>query len=212
MTGGLNNTLVYNLFRYKLSIALLFISFTSLAQNNDSSTTIRKGPLVSYSSKKNQNSFPDSIFKFNTKTPLPKRAGLYSALIPGVGQIYNRQYIKAGLVYVAAGVAAGFIITYNNKYQYYQKVYLGRIDSDPATTDTITIYSTEDINTLRQGYRKYTEYAALAGTACYLINILDAYISAHLKTFDMSKDISFRAMPALNDRKQIGIKLSFAFN
>jgi hypothetical protein len=40
--------------------------------------------------------FPDSIFRFHTKNPIPKRAGMYSAALPGLGQIYNRQYWKAG--------------------------------------------------------------------------------------------------------------------
>lgn len=154
--------------------------------------------------------FPDSIFKFNTKLPSPKRAGLYSALIPSLGQIYNKQYWKAGVVYAGFGVITGFLISNVKQYQYYHKVYIGRIDQDPTTTDTLSIYTTEDISTLRKGYQTYTQYTVIAGTLAYLLNILDAYISAHLKTFDMSKDISFRASPFINQQKQPSIKLTFA--
>jgi hypothetical protein len=98
------------------------------------------------------------------------------------------------------------------QYRDYHEVYIGRIDADPSTTDTISIYSTDDINTLRKGYRTYTEYTVLAGTLAYLMNILDAYISAHLKTFDMSKDISLRAMPIINERRQPGIRLALALH
>ena len=158
------------------------------------------------------NTFPDSIFRFNTKIPSPKRAGLYSALVPGLGQIYNKQYWKAGVVYAGFGVISGFLVSNVKQYQYYHKIYIGRIDQDPSTTDTISIYSTDDINTLRKGYQTYTQYTVIAGTLAYVLNILDAYISAHLKTFDMSKDISFRAMPIINERRQPGIKLAFALN
>ncbi len=195
--------------------AILFIAmlacFSLNVQAQLKDTLIKKKIEIS-SSKETTAPFPDSIFRFNAKIQSPKRAGFYSALVPGLGQIYNKQYWKAGIVYAAAGVATGFMISNVKQYQYYQKIYLGRIDADPSTSDTITIYSTDDINTLRKGYRKYTEYTAIASTVAYLVNILDAYISAHLKTFDMSKDISLRAMPIINERRQPGIKIALAFN
>lgn len=202
--------LVYN----KRSIQAIFfiVSFFYLTMNvsaQSKDTSINKNTATN-NLQSTASSFPDSIFRFNAKIQSPKRAGFYSALIPGLGQIYNKQYWKAGIVYAGFGAVTGFMISNVKKYQYYQKIYLGRIDSDPSTTDTITIYTTDDINTLRKGYRKYTEYTAIAGTVAYLINILDAYISAHLKTFDMSKDISLRAMPFINDRRQPGFKIAFA--
>lgn len=152
----------------------------------------------------------DSVFRFFTKHPSPKRAGLYSALLPGLGQVYNKQYWKTGVVYAGMGVIAGFMVSNVRQYRYYHKVYIGRIDADPTTTDTLVQYSNDDINTLRKGYRTYTEYTAIAGTLAYLLNILDAYVSAHLKTFDMSRDISFRAMPIMNEQRQPALRLTLA--
>lgn len=154
--------------------------------------------------------FPDSIFRFNTRTPVPKRAGLYSALLPGLGQVYNRQYWKLGLIIAASGAVTGFVIYNSNKYMTYQKAYLGRIDSDPNTTDTFSAYQLEDIDLLRKTYRKYLEYTVIAGTVSYLINILDAFTSAHLKSFDMNKNISMRVVPYFDNRRQAGLKISIA--
>ena len=151
--------------------------------------------------------FPDSIFKFNTKISIPKRAGLYSAILPGLGQIYNKQYWKTGLVAVAAGTVTYFIIDNRKNYQKYQEVYISRIDNNPATTDTFYQYSINDIDILRRGFRKYYEYSIISGTVCYLVNILDAFTSSHLKTFDMSKNISMRATPFYNLQKQMGVKM-----
>ncbi len=151
--------------------------------------------------------FPDSIFKFNTKISIPKRAGLYSAILPGLGQIYNKQYWKTGLVAVAAGTVTYFIIDNRKNYQKYQEVYISRIDNNPATTDTYYQYSINDIDILRRGFRKYYEYSIISGTVCYLVNILDAFTSSHLKTFDMSKNISMRATPFYNLQKQMGVKM-----
>ena len=151
--------------------------------------------------------FPDSIFKFNTKISIPKRAGLYSAILPGLGQIYNKQYWKTGLVAVAAGTVTYFIIDNRKNYQKYQEVYISRIDNNPATTDTYYQYSINDIDILRRGFRKYYEYSIISGTVCYLVNILDAFTSSHLKTFDMSKNISMKATPFYNLQKQMGLKI-----
>ena len=151
--------------------------------------------------------FPDSIFKFNTKISIPKRAGLYSAILPGLGQIYNKQYWKTGLVAVAAGTVTYFIIDNRKNYQKYQEAYISRIDNNPATTDTYYQYSINDIDILRRGFRKYYEYSIISGTVCYLVNILDAFTSSHLKTFDMSKNISMKAIPYFDTRKQVGLKV-----
>ena len=151
--------------------------------------------------------FPDSIFKFNTKISIPKRAGLYSAILPGLGQIYNKQYWKTGLVAVAAGTVTYFIIDNRKNYQKYQEAYISRIDNNPATTDTYYQYSINDIDILRRGFRKYYEYSIISGTVCYLVNIIDAFTSSHLKTFDMSKNISMKATPFYNLQKQMGVKM-----
>lgn len=152
----------------------------------------------------------DSVFRFFTAHPSPKRAALYSALLPGLGQVYNKQYWKTGVVYAGLGVIAGFMVSNVRQYRFYHKVYIGRIDADPSTTDTLVQYSNDDINTLRKGYRTYTEYTAIAGSLAYLLTILDAYVSAHLKTFDMSRDISFRAMPMLNEQRQPALRVILA--
>lgn len=182
-----------------LMMLTLFFSVPLFAHQKDSTIkkTITKEKVV----------FPDSIFKFNTKISIPKRAGLYSAILPGLGQIYNKQYWKTGLVAVAAGTVTYFIIDNRKNYQKYQEAYISRIDNNPATTDTYYQYSINDIDILRRGFRKYYEYSIISGTVCYLINILDAFTSSHLKTFDMSKNISMKATPYFDTRKQVGVKM-----
>lgn len=151
-------------------------------------------------------------WSFNPKTPVPKRAGFYSALLPGLGQAYNKQYWKTGFVYVGFG-ALGWVAQYNAKqYRFYQSIYQGRMDNDSQTSDTLIQYSTDDINTLRKAYRTYTEYSVMGITAFYAINIIDAFVSAHLKTFDMSRDISVKFQPSINQFRQPGIRCTFALN
>jgi hypothetical protein len=201
MVNASNTISIFSLLRKfgVLTVFLLFFSLSLFGQKKDSSITktIVEEKVI----------FPDSIFKFNTKISIPKRAGLYSAILPGLGQIYNKQYWKTGLVAVAAGTVTYFIIDNRKNYQKYQEAYISRIDNNPATTDTFYNYSINDIDILRRGFRKYYEYSIISGTLCYLVNILDAFTSSHLKTFDMSKNISMKAAPFFNIHKQMGFKV-----
>jgi hypothetical protein len=152
-------------------------------------------------------SFPDSVFTFNTKHPVPKKAALYSALLPGLGQVYNKQYWKTGVVAVGAGVISYFIFSNRNDYLTYQKAYIDRRNNANDTT-AFPNYSLDDLNLLRKGFRKYYEYSIISASVAYLINILDAYTSAHLKSFDMSKDISYHISPG-NTNQPVSLRLSF---
>ena len=85
-----------------IRVVLLFIICISI-----SGISVKAQDSVSVSRPKRVGdapSIPDSIFRFSTKHPIPKKAGLYSACLPGLGQVYNKQYWKAGLVYATAAV------------------------------------------------------------------------------------------------------------
>jgi hypothetical protein len=96
--------------------------------------------------------------------PNPKKAGLYSAIVPGLGQLYNRQYWKIPVVYVGIAVAGYFFIDNLNNYQSYRKAYIGRINN-PYPTDKYAvpklIYSTEQLQQLQNDYNKYLDMTVL---------------------------------------------------
>ncbi|MBL7771643.1 MAG: hypothetical protein JNM95_02130 [Chitinophagaceae bacterium] len=175
--------------------------FAQTDSNTVSSTPVKKVVLAP---------FPDSIFRFNTIRPIPKRAALFSALLPGLGQVYNKNYWKTGVVAVGAGVITYFIVSNRKDYLTYQKDYIYRIDDNPNTVTSFPNYSTDDVNLLRTGFRKYYEYSIIAASVAYLVNILDAYTSAHLKTFDMSKDISYHFTPG-NSAQPVALGISISF-
>jgi hypothetical protein len=153
----------------------------------------------------------DSVYRFNTTQPIPKRAALYSALLPGLGQVYNKQYWKTGIVAATAGAITYFIVSNRQEYLKYQKDHIYRIDGNPATVTAFPQYADADIDLLRNGFRRYYEYSVIAASVCYLLNILDAFTSAHLRTFDMSKDISWKWKP-VQQNQPIGVALSFTLN
>ncbi len=151
--------------------------------------------------------FSDSVFSWKLKNPIAKKAALYSAIFPGIGQAYNKQYWKLGVVGLGIGASTGFIIFNNSKYQDYKQAYTYRIDNNPSTSDKyIGIYNTSDLKTLQETYRKYLEYTVIATTLGYALNILDAFVSAHLKPFDVSPNLSFKLAPSFN-QNQLALSL-----
>lgn len=129
-------------------------------------------------------------------TPVPKKAGLYSAIVPGMGQLYNRQYWKMPVIYAGMAVSGYFLIDNIKRYRDYRKVYIGRIDNDPTTKDDLT-YTTEEVKLLQDTYKKYTDLTVLFTAVGYMIQVMDAVASAHLKNFDISPDISMRMTPVV---------------
>ena len=192
-------------------LLLLLCNIICLKAQKKDTTATKKDSAVAISSPTIEAEivppFPDSTFHFNVKKPIPKRAGLYSACLPGLGQVYNKQYWKLGVVIAAAGVTSGFMISNYREYNKYRKIYIGMIDSNPETPNTFENYTVDDVKFLRDGFRKYLEYSVIAGSLGYILNILDAFISAHLKSFDMSKDLSFQLMPSMNQTYQASLSL-----
>ncbi len=148
-----------------------------------------------------------SIFSFNTEVPVPKRAALYSAILPGLGQVYNKQYWKLGIV-VAGTAAAGYFIDYNNgEYQRFRNAYIARLN-DPTELGEFPNYQAADLKTKQDQFRQYLEYTVVFTTVGYALNILDALVAANLRTFDISEDISLMPKPTY-ENKQLGLALVF---
>jgi Family of unknown function (DUF5683) len=155
---------------------------------------------------------PDSSkirLQFFTKVPIPKRAALYNALLPGLGQAYNKQYWKIPILY-GGFAAAGFLINkqYNN-YNKFQTAYIYRTDNNPSTIDTFEVqgvYSANDLLSQRTQARSSLDKLGVYTTVWYFLGIIDAMASAHLRNFDISKDLSLKPMPVLN-QNFAGIKI-----
>ncbi len=128
----------------------------------------------------------------------PKKAALYSALVPGLGQAYNKKFWKIPIVYVALGTSSYFIY-YN--YQYFDSLrnaYIKRTDGDSSTVDDEYFqYSEDAILQEIDRWRGYLDIAVFVTAGIYLFNIIDAVVDAHLFYFDVSDDLSLRIQPAV---------------
>ncbi len=137
------------------------------------------------------------ITKHERFQPNPKKAGLYSSIVPGLGQLYNREYWKIPVVYVGIGVAGYFFTNNLNKYQSYRKAYIGRINNPYPTDEYVKKYSSDQLQQLQNDYSKYLDLTVLFSAIGYCLQVIDAITSAHLKNFDISRDISLHVRPVV---------------
>ena len=143
-----------------------------------------------------------------------RKATIMSACLPGLGQIYNRKYWKAPIIYAALGGLGYWGITNQIKYKYYSDNLAALYDND-ANTINKTFYTSDQLVSQKRYYRKYRDYAIIAGALVYVLNIIDANVDAHLKTFDVSDDLSLQINPYSNidysNKLQAGLTLKLKF-
>ena len=123
---------------------------------------------------------------------IPKKAALYSAILPGAGQVYTKKYWKVPVIYGGLITSAYYINESNDLYQLYKSTYLNRLDGD--FNDNLN-YSDSDLRTLTEHYRRNREVSALLFTLTYILNIVDASVNAHLFDYDVSEDLSLHIQP-----------------
>ncbi|MFH0893084.1 MAG: DUF5683 domain-containing protein [Bacteroidota bacterium] len=140
----------------------------------------------------------DSVLAKDTIKHSPRKATIMSALLPGLGQIYNRKYWKVPVIYAALAVDGYFFISNRNNYVDYWRAYKDRTDTLSSTVDPyVGIYDNDQLMQMKNYWRKYMEMSVIIGAAIYLINIVDAAVDAHLYDFDVSDDLSMNIRPAV---------------
>ncbi len=134
----------------------------------------------------------------------PKRAALYSLLFPGAGQIYNGKIWKAPIVYAGLGTTI-YLIDYNRDfYRCLRDAYILRLNNEEDKYTGI-ISSADGIKNARDSFRKDMELAYFATAAVYLLQVIEAYIDAHLQTFDVDEDLSIHLGPVAPQPGDIAI-------
>lgn len=194
-----------NLGIYFLVILFFATGFSAFCQETIKDTILAKKPEVFHS---------------------PRKATIYSAVLPGLGQIYNRKYWKLPIVY--GGFATlGFFINYNNgEYVKYRQAYSDIIDNDPYTNayldlfdpgvfdpNKITQYE-ERLKSAKDYWRRNRDLVVIGTAVFYAANIIDASVDAHFFNFDISDDLTINWIPGpvmCMDNKLIGIHCRFTF-
>ena len=160
-----------------------------------------------FSSQAQEDSLIKSIVKSSavTKEYNTRRPAIRSAIIPGWGQITNKKIWKVPLVYGALGTTAWLFRRNLIQYKDSKEAYILATDNDPTNDYLIKqpYYSVKDqperIRVFRNAVRQNIDYSVLFFIVCWGLNVADAAVDAHLKTFDVSDKLSLQLKPGYSD-------------
>jgi len=143
------------------------------------------------------------------------KASLRSAILPGLGQVYNKKYWKVPIVY---GILAIPVSTFSYNSTWYKKTrfaYSARSDQDTTNDKLIAPelqpLATASLKLYRNEFRKGMDFSILGLLVLWGLNVADAAVDGHLKTFNISDDLSMRLKPNLSTGRnvQMGFTASF---
>ncbi|MBS2211699.1 hypothetical protein KEM09_09810 [Carboxylicivirga mesophila] len=162
----------------------------------------------------------------------PHKASFYAAILPGLGQAYNKKYWKIPILYAGIG-GVGYAIHFNSKYyKKYKAAYRDFIIRDPGNKSYLEFLPpsmTEDqiygeyeqwfeeaLNSKKQYYRRYRDLSYIGMVGIYVLQIVDAAVDAHFYNFDISDDLSMQVQPSMmapipGDFAGVGLQVKFKF-
>jgi hypothetical protein len=148
----------------------------------------------------------------------PHMATIYSLILPGLGQAYNKKYWKIPIVYAGFGVFYYFINLNDKEYKKFRSAYYHSVldDGTPPVNEYEEQYTTDQLLQAKNDYRRNRDLSYILAGVWYVLNVIDATVDAHMFTWEVDENLSFRAEPAyfdgyLGKNYGGGIKLTLSF-
>tara|TARA_B100000524_G_scaffold320078_1_gene200334 strand:+ start:128 stop:673 length:546 start_codon:yes stop_codon:yes gene_type:complete len=148
--------------------------------------------IVSFSSYSQTDNFENDL----EVSLRPSKATFYSAVLPGLGQAYNKKYWKIPIVYCAIGSGIYFYKQNNKNYKRYREAYkrrlAGFIDDEFYGNGTYPAISNDGLIRAQNTLKRNKELSILVTVGMYILNIIDANVDAHLLQFNLDDNLSLR--------------------
>lgn len=179
-----------------------FLSYVSYAQSDSLNIKIEKTQITT-----------------DLYNPLsPSKAAFYSAIFPGGGQIYNKKYWKAPIVWGAIGASVYYYVTNSNEYDRFREAYklrLQGLDDEFNGENGNPNISNAGLENAQKVLRKNRDLSLLTGVLLYVLQIVEASVNAHLLQFETNDNLSIRPTlstdPMLIDSPKVGLTLKYSF-
>lgn len=142
----------------------------------------------------------------------PSRAAFYSAVVPGLGQIYNKKYWKLPLVYAGIGVPVYFWIDNQKNYDHYRNEYKNRLQGNTSQLDPkLAGLDDERLVDGQNFYRRNRDLSVVIAVGFYILNIVDANVDAHLMQFNVNDNLTIK--PVIEyDSRNLNKQYQYAIN
>lgn len=151
------------------------------------------------------------------KKSTASKAALMSAILPGLGQVYNKKFWKVPLVY---GVIAIPVSTFKYNREWYQKTrfaFAAKLDTvtanDALIVRELQPLSTESLKLYRNQFRKNMDFSILGILVAWGLNIVDATVDGHLRNFDINSGLTMGIKPkVVSPQSPIGLAITISPN
>lgn len=144
----------------------------------------------------------------------PSKAAFYSAVLPGLGQAYNKKYWKIPIVYAALGTSVYFYVHNDKEYNRYRDEYKRRLAGSSQLEGEFPRVSDEGLINAQQTLKRRKELSLLITIGLYALNILDANVDAHLLQYNVDKNLAIKPHFQYNEMENssdLGLTLNFKF-
>jgi hypothetical protein len=186
----------------RLLYIFLWIGYAVFAQTSESLKVKEERAIV----------IQDTLLAQNEYDPLaPSKAAFYSAVVPGLGQAYNKKYWKIPIIYVGIGTGIYFYNQNTKDYNRFRDAYKRRLAG--FQDDEFQGISDDRLIDAQKTASRNRDVSIIVSIAFYLLNIIDANVDAHLRQYNISDDLSL--LPNVNMDsldKQSNYGLSFTFH
>ena len=132
----------------------------------------------------------------------PTRAGLYSAVLPGLGQYYNKKYWKIPVVWGAVGAGVGVVLWNQKQYVRYRNAFVASLNGQPHEFSDIAGATKEALGRSQDRAKRQRDYAIAVTGLVYILNIVDAVVDAHL--YEQKHDPDLTLQPTIL-RDELGL-------
>jgi len=148
----------------------------------------------------------------------PSKAAFYSAIFPGMGQVYNKKYWKAPIVWGALAIPTYYYLTNNSEYKRYRTAFkLRKIGAQDEFTDANgnELISLAGLESAQKQLRQNRDLSLLSGIIIYVLQIVEASVNAHLLQFNTDDNLSFTPTvipdPIQIDAPTVGLTIKYSF-
>ncbi len=193
-------------------LGLLMLYHVAWAQENVKKEESRPDlPLIAVQEADSLNSY---IFQPLT----PAKAAFYSALLPGLGQAYNKKYFWIPIWYAGIGSGVYFYIKNNEEYNRYRDAYKRRLagfSDDEFWGDGVNPrVSVDGLVRAQKVLSRNKEISLLVAAGAYVLNIINANVQAHLLQYNIDDQLSFQPslqFDSYDFSASVGVKINLVF-
>lgn len=203
-----------NQFATHLVLALCLLLFgvgNALAQD---STAVEEPEVVIETVDTLDQEVPDTVaIRSYAERFDPRKAILFAAVLPGLGQVYNKKYWKLPLVYGGFAVIGYYMNTYNNLYTEYKGYLFDNLEMGLIRENDENLEigrTTGQLRTIVNKARRERDFMIILMGGMYLLQMVDAHVDAHLKEFDLNPQLQVSIEPAMEQNLQAGRTIGLA--